>query len=123
MRTALSKEVEDGRMLFGYYGSPPNSGPYGAFKFKTESGEMVIIACGAEEKAAHGWEHVSVSFTDRCPTWEEMCKVKDMFWEPEECVIQLHPPQSLYINAHPYALHLWRNTKTEFHLPPSIFVA
>ena len=30
-----------------------------------------------------GWEHVSVSYRKRCPTWEEMCRVKDMFFEPE----------------------------------------
>ena len=28
-----------------------------------------------------GWEHVSVSLARRCPTWEEMCMVKDIFWE------------------------------------------
>ena len=30
-----------------------------------------------------GWEHVSVSLPDRCPTWEEMCRVKDLFWDAD----------------------------------------
>ena len=30
-----------------------------------------------------GWEHVSVSLARRCPTWEEMCMVKDIFWGEE----------------------------------------
>lgn len=34
-----------------------------------------------------GWEHVSVSRKDRCPTWEEMCQIKDMFWGKDDCVI------------------------------------
>ena len=28
---------------------------------------------------AGGWEHVSVSLRNRCPTWDEMCLVKDIF--------------------------------------------
>lgn len=38
-----------------------------------------------------GWEHVSVSLSNRCPTWEEMCMVKDIFWGEDECVIQFRP--------------------------------
>ena len=54
-----------------------------------------------------GWEHVSIAYTNRTPTLEEMCKVKDMFWNEEECVVQFHPPKSEYVNVHPYCLHLW----------------
>ncbi len=69
-----------------------------------------------------GWEHVSVSFSTRCPTWEEMCKVKDMFWNEDECVIQYHPPKSEYVNNHPYCLHLWRKAGEDFERPPKTFV-
>ncbi|MEZ3438614.1 MAG: hypothetical protein K1W18_07020 [Oscillospiraceae bacterium] len=69
-----------------------------------------------------GWEHVSVSFSTRCPTWEEMCKVKDMFWNEDECVIQYHPPKSEYVNNHPYCLHLWRKCGENFELPPKYYV-
>jgi len=68
------------------------------------------------------WEHVSVSLASRYPTWDEMCKVKDLFWEPEDCVIQLHPPRSQWINNHPYCLHLWRPLEFEIQLPPPITV-
>jgi hypothetical protein len=64
------------------------------------------------------WEHVSVSLASRCPTWEEMCLVKSLFWNEEECVMQLHPPQSVWINNHPYCLHLWRPLKSQIPLPP-----
>lgn len=64
------------------------------------------------------WEHVSVSREDRCPTWEEMCMVKALFWEDEETVIQIHPPKSQYVNRHKFCLHLWRYVGVEQQLPP-----
>ena len=76
----------------------------------------VIASWGA------GWDHVSVSLVDRCPTWEEMCWIKDLFFEPEECVMQLHPPKSRYVNCHPYCLHLWKPHRHTIPLPPTEFV-
>lgn len=67
-----------------------------------------------------GWEHVSVSVIyishqghsrqeQRCPTWQEMCYVKELFWDdPEDVVIQYHPPKSEYVSQHKFCLHLWR---------------
>lgn len=69
-----------------------------------------------------GWKHVSVSYSNRCPTWEEMCRVKDIFWYDNECVVQFHPPKSEYVNNHPYCLHLWRKRDGNFELPPKEFV-
>ena len=71
-----------------------------------------------------GWEHVSVSMTNqkRCPSWEEMCAIKDIFFEPEEVVVQYHPKKSDYVNNHPYCLHLWRPLNTEIVTPPKIYV-
>jgi hypothetical protein len=69
-----------------------------------------------------GWDHVSVSRTDRCPTWEEMAWVKDRFFEPEEAAMQLHPPQSQYVNRHPFCLHIWRPHRSIVPLPPIEFV-
>lgn len=69
-----------------------------------------------------GWEHVSVSLRHRTPTWDEMCFVKSQFWDDEECVMQLHPRKSEYVNWHPYCLHLWRPLSSAIPEPPSIFV-
>ena len=69
-----------------------------------------------------GWEHVSVSFPNRCPTWEEMCEVKDMFFYEEEIAVQYHPPRNEYVNMHPYCLHLWRLKKEGLLMPPSWMV-
>lgn len=63
------------------------------------------------------WEHASFSFQNRCPTWDEMCEIKDIFWGEDETVIQFHPKKSAYINVYPYALHLWKKIGEDFELP------
>ena len=61
-----------------------------------------------------GWDHVSVHVSGRCPTWQEMCYVKDLFFKDNEVVMQLHPAKSEYVNCHPFTLHMWRpQTKEE----------
>ena len=69
-----------------------------------------------------GWEHVSVSTRKHCPFWDEMAYVKALFWKDEEAVMQLHLPQSEYVNNHPYCLHLWRPIGAEIPLPPRSMV-
>ncbi len=47
-----------------------------------------------------------------------MAYIKDVFWDPEEIVIQYHPPRSQYVNNHPHVLHMWRPLGFEIPLPP-----
>lgn len=76
---------------------------------------------GAEDT---GWEHVSVSLdsTKAIPTWDEMCYVKNLFWDGSECVVQFHPAKSDHINIHNGCLHLWHCRKQQFPMPPKICV-
>ncbi len=69
-----------------------------------------------------GWEHVSVSMKGRCPNWAEMCFVKGLFWDDEDCVMQLHPPRSQWVNNHSRCLHLWRPVGGAIPTPPSMMV-
>lgn len=69
-----------------------------------------------------GWDHVSVSRSDRCPTWDEMCIVKRAFFRSDECVVQYHPRASDYVNDHPNCLHLWRPQEAEVPMPPGFMV-
>ena len=82
-----------------------------------------------------GWEHLSISIkrliskrkrqvgeAKRCPTWEEMCMAKDLFWTPEECVVQYHPPMMHYVNMHKWCLHLWRPITMTLPVPDPIMV-
>jgi hypothetical protein len=88
------------------------------FMFLLKNGQQIrIIASDGE-----GWEHVSVSLEDRCPTWDEMCQVKGMFWGDDDCVMQLHPPKSEWVNNHPFCLHLWRPVGVDIPTPPMLMV-
>lgn len=69
-----------------------------------------------------GWEHCSVSMPHRCPSWEQMCVMKELFWKDEETCFELHPAKKDYINHHPYCLHIWRPIDKQIPLPPSIMV-
>lgn len=79
--------------------------------------ELVCLCSDGE-----GWEHVSVSRQAECPSWDDMCRIKDLFWDPEDCVIQYHPPRSDYVNLHPHCLHLWRPQGVDIPRPPADFV-
>ncbi len=74
------------------------------------------------------WEHVSIhaykraGVTMRTPNWREMCHVKDLCWDDEDVVMQLHPRRSEYVNNHPHVLHLWRPTNQMIPTPPSLTV-
>lgn len=52
--------------------------------------------------------HVSISpFGKRMPTWDDMCDLKDAFFEDEERAYQIHPKKSEYVNVSENCLHLW----------------
>jgi hypothetical protein len=121
MRNTVMPSLILGRLRgpLGQWSSNDSDGLMGAFEIRQQGGAALrIISSGpATTPEHHGWEHVSVSCAKRTPTWDEMCFVKNLFWEPEEMVVQLHPPQSRWINQHPYVLHLWKSPQT-IELPP-----
>lgn len=99
---------------------------FGAFRVPvTAKRTIVVIATAATNPDSAGWDHVSVSVSDRggiyncaLPTWQEMSMIKDLFWDEEECVIQFHPPKSQYVNNY-NALHLWKPAQREIPQPPT----
>lgn len=88
-----------------------------------KSGAFMIQLAGSKLPLAviastgGGWDHVSVSTRKRTPTWEEMQRIKELFFEDEETAMQLHPPSSKYINNHPYCLHIWRPQTEKIPMP------
>lgn len=97
------------RVEKGPMGSNNTYGNNGQFMVKSLKLKRVLF-CQASDGL--DWEHVSVSIADRCPTWEEMCFIKDLFWGDDDLVVQMHPPKSDYVNNHLYCLHLWRKFDT-----------
>ena len=106
------------RMFNGPLGSTPDYGNNGAFHVRLPS--RLFVMCIASDKL--GWEHVSVSLSNRCPWWDEMSYIKDLFWEKSDTVVQFHPSEDNYVNNHRYTLHLWRSTEKPQEMPPSILV-
>lgn len=105
------------RVTKGAMGSDSSYGNNGAFWVKTKKSVFTVIASDQL-----GWEHVSVSLPSRCPTWEEMCFIKSLFWSDDDCVVQYHPSKDQYVNNHSYCLHLWRPIENQFPVPPSFMV-
>lgn len=110
---------------FGYFRMPsPSTALQGTKRL------LIVIACDDSPADGVDWEHVSVhgvtvvpgNFMNYTPSWLEMCWIKDQFFEPHECVMQLHVPTAEHINTHAHTLHLWRPTKAEIPRPPQILV-
>ena len=72
--------------------------------------------------SGYGWEHISVSSEKFTPGWEVMCRIKNMFFNDDEVVMQLHPAKKDYINNCTTCLHLWRPLEQAIPLPPKEFV-
>lgn len=96
------------RVRKGDFASDDSYGNNGLFWVPFKNRRLKVIASDGD-----GWEHVSVSHYDRCPIWEEMCFIKDMFWDDTDTVVQFHPAKKDYVNFHPFCLHLWRQENIE----------
>jgi hypothetical protein len=102
--------------VYDRYGSSGDE-TCGVFVIPFQSYELRVIASNGG-----GWDHLSISLTNRTPNWKEMEYIKRLFFKPEEMAIQFHVPESKHINVHPNCLHLWRPQNFEIQLPPAEFV-
>lgn len=110
--------LEKCRVTWGRLATDSSNGNNGVFIIPTDHGpNMNVVASDGM-----GWEHVSVDAGKRCPTWEEMCFVKDLFWAPDEMVIQYHPREAEYVDLHPTTLHMWKPVGVDLPAPPTILV-
>jgi len=127
MRNFEQAGINKYRIREGRMGSADAIGNYGAFRIylKGQAQLLMIVSDGD----CSGWEHVSAHVKtrnrngkvyERTPTWEEMCKVKDVFWGDDETVVQYHPPKSDYVNNHANCLHLFRPYNEEIKRPPQL---
>lgn len=101
------------------FGSKESDGFNGYFCLRINGVPVKCIASNGM-----GWRHVSVSIhgSNLPPSWSIMSQVKDLFWEPEDWVVQFHPAHSEYINNHPGCLHLWQPLNAEFPKPDRILL-
>lgn len=100
--------------------STASMGPNGAFFIPGPDGRVllkVIASEGCLVEPGFDFEHVSVSCEVRCPTWDEMEFIKQIFWRDDETVMQLHVPKSDHVNYHQCCLHLWKPLNAEIPRP------
>ncbi len=111
--------------LFGAFSIPS---PYRPFEFR----RLLVIASASAPDLGVPWDHVSVHASEpflvgimsieSTPIWDEMCHIKDLFWDDEDCVVQYHPPKIDYVNCHKYTLHLWHPTEDRLPMPPKVAI-
>ena len=102
--------------LYGSFGDEYSGVFHIPFKNSKKAGFQVIASSG------EGWDHVSVCLTHRTPSWDEMERIKRLFFKPDELAIQYNLPPTKHINIHPYCLHLWRPINQVVPLPPEYMV-
>jgi hypothetical protein len=111
------------RIVNGKFRSEPGE-RFGAFFVR--DGKTILRVTATAGMTQYPWEHASVCALaydgERQPTWREMCLVKSLFWDPEECVVQFHPPESKYVNVHPNVLHIWKPWGEPIATPPKELV-
>jgi len=101
-----------------YFGGWEGDHTCGAFGVPQINGPILMVIASSGE----GWDHVSVSLPNRCPSWAEMEHVKRTFFRDDETAMQLHVPPSQHINRCKNCLHLWRPHKGSIPRPPSHLV-
>jgi hypothetical protein len=116
VRDLLEPEVDRWRLrdarTLALYGAA-GDGTCGAFLVRGGGVALLVIA-----SAGLGWDHVSVSTRGRCPTWQEMERVRKLFFAPDEVAVQYGVPEAMHVNFNPHTLHWWRPLDGVFPLPP-----
>lgn len=73
-----------------------------------------------------GWEHCSVHMQtvhgEIAPSWNEMSRVRDLFWGEDEVIMQLHVAGVNHIDINKHVLHLWKPLNQTIPLPPKELV-
>ena len=89
------------------------------FNFKYKSREYEVIASNGG-----GWDHVSIYplHQKHTPSWDVMCILKNMCFNDDEVVMELHPAKKDYVNLAEYCLHLWKPQYEAIPTPPKLFV-
>lgn len=109
-------ELNDFRVKHPFW---PQTDTSGVFKVMVGQRAFIVLASVGAIGEDGVWEHISVTPKNqkRCPTWDEMCAIKDMFFGPDEACVEFHPKKSKYVNANEYCLHIWRPVNDNLRCP------
>jgi hypothetical protein len=110
--------ARDVKFELDFYGGH-GDGSNGVFRFMSceDAKPMAVIA-----SVGDGWDHVSVSRPDRCPTYDEMEQIAKAFFKDDEAAVQYHVPAKDHVNVHRFCLHWWRPTYVKLVRPPGYMI-
>lgn len=74
-----------------------------------------VLGSLEQHQDGNQWAHVSCSYVNRLPSWNDLKAVKEIFLG-DVMAFQVLPPKAEYVNRHEYTLHLWCCLNQE--LPP-----
>jgi hypothetical protein len=60
--------------------------------------------------------HLSVSNTDRYPSWDELMIFRSVFFDDDMEVFQVLPSIDQYVNVAEHCFHLWHKTESKIIL-------
>lgn len=93
---------------------PPGSGHVAAYAWQHKIIKMVVLRSKAVMQDGRIFTHVSLSRTDRLPTWEEVGKVRDEFIGENVPAMHVVPAKKDYVNVHNFCLHLWAHPDSSY---------
>jgi hypothetical protein len=68
---------------------------------------LLVLADVGIKKDGKLWYHVSFSYRDRIPSYQDMAWVKKIWFGDDRWAIQVFPEKGNHVNVHPNCLHLW----------------
>jgi len=102
--------------LLRYQGRQPpkhaGGGVWIALTFWLASSNLVVAAAleplpHLHIKSKPRFLHISVSYPDHTPTWDEMVQVAEAIAGPDLDMAMIKPRRADYVNEHAYCLHWW----------------
>lgn len=122
MRAVPNEALRFSRDREGAYAPTDADGNQGRFVFLCPGTGRILLVVSSDRR---DWAEAGplLKQPTKAPAWPEMAWVKDLFWGPEETVMQLHVPAVDHINYHVGCLHLWKPIGVEIPRPPGATVA
>lgn len=106
-------QIKDTRQHMGKYNLPAQWNDCGnPFKeanhlYFNNKNKMLVVISEALMNDNTWYLHVSCSYRNKLPSWNDLKRVKNLFIGEDRIAYQVLPKQSEYVNLMPYCLHLW----------------
>jgi hypothetical protein len=97
----------------------PRNPPFPGLVAWEDTKTTMNVIESSEHHDGRGWYHVSFSFRDHLPTYDDLQLVRKCFIGEAYTALMIFPPKSEYVNVHQYCLHLYV-CLTEEIVPDSI---